>query len=296
MALPAPREDRLTAGVLLMALAVTGFTAIDTSAKWLVLAGLPALQVVFVRYLGHFLIVLMLYGPRDPSHFRSHAPARQLLRSGFLVGGTILNFLALQYLPITLTTTIFFAVPILVTLLAVPVLGEVVGLRRVIAVCCGFLGVLVVMQPWGAAWQPAMLLSLGALVCASCYFLMTRMLAGVETNATQQLWSSGLAALVILPFALTGWTWPATGADWLAFGLIGAFGAGAHIAATTAHRLADASLLAPVIYLQLFSAAAAGWLFFATLPTVWTLAGGAIIIASGLYIWRRERRLRAGRG
>ena len=81
-------------------------------------------------------------------------------------------------------------VAIVVTLLAIPVLGEKVGIRRVLAVCTGFLGVLVVMQPWGVAFNPAMLFSVAALVVAAMYFVMTRMLAGVESNATSQIWSS----------------------------------------------------------------------------------------------------------
>ncbi len=291
MAQALPREDRTAAGVLLMALAVIGFTCIDSSAKWLILAGLPALQVVFARYAGHFLFAVALYGIRDPSTFRSHAPFRQFMRSLFLLASTVFNFSALQFLPITVTTTIMFAGPIVVTLLAIPILGETVGLRRILAVCTGFFGVLVVMQPWGAEFQPAMFLSLGALTCAALYFLMTRLLAGVEANATQQLWSSGIAAITLLPFVVQGWIWP-QGSDWIAFVLIGAFGAGGHIATTTAHRWADASILAPVVYIQIFLAAFAGWLLFDTLPTIWTLAGGLIIIASGLYIWQRERGLR----
>lgn len=291
MAQALPREDKTAAGVLLMALAVVFFTCIDSTAKWLILAGLPALQVVFARYTGHFLVAVLLYGLRDPGAFRSNAPWRQLLRSLFLLGSTILNFTALQYLPITVTTTIMFAGPVVVTLLAIPILGEKVGLRRIVAVCVGFLGVIVVMQPWGAEFHPAMFLSLGSLTSAALYFLLTRLLAGVEANATQQLWSSGISAVALLPFVLTGWTWP-QGGTWVPFVVIGMFGAAGHIAATTAHRWADASILAPVIYIQIFLAAFAGWLLFDTLPTVWTLGGGAIIIASGLYIWQRERRLR----
>jgi drug/metabolite transporter (DMT)-like permease len=287
-----PREDRVTAGVALMAMAVVGFTCIDGSAKWLIFAGLPALQVVFVRYAGHFVVAVLLFGLRDPSAFRSHAPWRQAARSFFLVASTICNFKALQYLPITVTTTIFFAGPVLVTLLAIPILGERVGLRRILAVCTGFVGVVVVMQPWGAAWHPAMLLCLGALCFASMYFLMTRLLAGIEANATQQIWSSGLAAIVLMPFVLGGWTWPSGVTNWIVFGLIGAFGAGSHIAVTAAHRRADASILAPVTYLQIFMATLVGWTLFDTLPTIWTLVGGGIIVASGLYIWRRERHLR----
>lgn len=295
MSTPLPREDRTSSGVTLMALAVLFFTFIDTSAKWLILAGLPALQVVFARYLGHFVVALVLYLPQEGvSALRSNSPGRQFLRSGFLLGSTALNFTALQYLPITVTTTIMFAGPVVVTLLAIPILGERVGLRRIVAVCVGFSGVIVVMQPWGTEFHPAMLLSLGALVSASLYFVMTRMLAGIEGNATQQLWSSGLAALAILPFALEGWHWPTDLTTWAVFGIIGGFGAIGHICATIAHRWADASILAPVIYIQIFLAALAGIVVFDTWPTVWTLGGGLIIIGSGLYIWQRERRVRGG--
>jgi drug/metabolite transporter (DMT)-like permease len=289
-----PREDRAGAGVLLMALAVFFFTCIDSSAKWLMLGGIPALQVVFVRYLGHTLVAVATFAPQEGwAAFRSNAPGKQLLRSLFLLGSTTLNFSALQYLPLTVTTTIMFAGPIVVTLLAIPILGEEVGLRRILAVCAGFVGVLVVMQPWGAEFHPAMFLTLAALCMASMYFIMTRLLAGVEGNAVSQIWSSGLAAAAIFPFVVSTWTWP-QGIDWLAFVLIGGFGASGHIAATTAHRWADASILAPVVYIQLFLAAGASILLFDSWPTLWTLAGGSIIIASGLYIWQRERAVRKG--
>lgn len=287
-----PREDRTAAGVLMMALAVIGFTCIDSSAKWLMLAGLPALQVVFARYAGHLLVAVAFYGSREGrGAFVSNAPLRQFLRSGFLLGSTICNFTALKYLPITVTTTIMFAGPIVVTLLAIPILGEKVGIRRIAAVCTGFIGVILVMQPWGVSFHPAMFLTLGALVMASCYFIMTRLLAGIEGNATHQIWSSGVATLALFPFVLDGWVWP-TGDAWIAFVLIGGFGASSHVAAVTAHRWADASILAPVIYVQIFLAAIAGVLLFDTWPTVWTLGGGSIIIASGLYIWQRERAVR----
>lgn len=290
MGMSIPREDRTSAGVLTMALAVVFFTCIDTSAKWLILAGLPALQVVFARYLGHLVFAGLLYLPQEGfAAFRSNSAGKQALRSAFLATGTTLNFIALQYLPITVTTTIFFASPIVVTLLAIPLLGEKVGLRRILAVCVGFLGVAIVIQPWGTEFHPAMFLSLGSLCMASLYFVMTRMLAGVEANSTQQLWSSGLAAIVLLPFVIDGWQWPTGVTQWLVFCAIGCFGALGHICATIAHRWADASILAPVVYIQIFLAAAAGILVFATWPTYWTLTGGIIIILSGLYIWQRER-------
>ena len=74
--------------------------------------------------------------------------------------------------------------------------------------------------------------------------------------------------------------------------LIGLFGGTGHILATAAHRMADASILAPVIYIQIFLAALAGIVFFDTWPTVWTLGGGLIIVLAGVYIWHRERQKR----
>lgn len=286
----APREDKTTLGIVAMALAVGFFTLIDTSGKWLMLAGLPALQVVFCRYAGHFLVALLAYAPKEGlGVMRSNSPGKQFLRSGFLLGSTIFNFSALQYLPITVTTTIMFAGPVFVTLLSIPLLGEKVGIYRLMAVFVGFLGVIVVMQPWGTAFHPAMFLSIGALCSASLYFVMTRMLAGVESNATSQLWSSGLASAVLVPFVITSWQWPETLTGYVVLVLIGIFGAAGHILATSAHRLAEASILAPVIYIQLGLAALAGVLVFHTWPTPWTFVGGLIIIASGLFIWQRER-------
>jgi drug/metabolite transporter (DMT)-like permease len=285
----APREERTALGLLAMAGAVVFFTLIDTSAKWLVLAGHAAIQAVFARYAGHLIVSLIVFLPREGfDALRSNAPKRQALRAAFLFSGTTLNFIALKYLPITVTTTIMFAGPIVVTLLAIPVLGERVGIHRIIAVCVGFLGVVVVMQPWGAEFHPAMFLNLAALCLAACYFVMTRMLAGIESNATSQLWVSGLATICLTPFAFANWTWP-TGIDWVFFLLIGVFGASGHILVTAAHRVADASILAPVIYIQIFFATIAGIIFFDTWPTVWTLGGGLIIIAAGFYIWHRER-------
>jgi drug/metabolite transporter (DMT)-like permease len=281
-----PKVDSTALGLGLMVLTVCFFTMIDTSAKWLVTAGLPALQVVFARYAMHFILALVVFMPQGGLVlFRSQRPKVQLLRS------TILNFTALKFLPITVTTTIMFAGPIVVTLLAIPMLGEKVGRHRLLAVCVGFIGVIVVMQPWGVAFHPAMLLNIGALCLASLYFILTRKLAGVESNATSQLWSAGLATACLAPFALSGWVWPQTPVDWTFFLLIGIFGGTGHILAVAAHRRADASILAPVIYIQIVLAGVAGIVFFDTWPTVWTLGGGAIIIAAGIYIWHRERQL-----
>jgi drug/metabolite transporter (DMT)-like permease len=286
----APREEKTALGVIMMILAVLFFTCIDTSAKWLSLAGLATMQIVFCRYAVHFVLSLVVYLPTEGTEaLRSNAPLKQFFRSLFLLGSTAFNFLALQHLPISVTTTIMFAGPIVVTLVSIPLLGEKVGMHRIAAVSVGFIGVLVVMQPWGAAFDPAMIFSLVALTSASLYMVMTRMLAGVESNATSQIWSSGLAMVAVAPFALRVWVWPEGNWPYVIMIAVGVFGAVGHILATYAHRLAEASLLAPTVYSQLLFAAVAGIMVFGTWPTIWTFCGGLIIIASGLYIWQRER-------
>ena len=285
-----PREDRPTAAVLIMALAIFLFTLIDTSAKWLIIAGLPALQVVFSRYVGALLTVLIFFIPRrGMGEFRSNRPWIQVLRALALLGSTVFNFLALRYLPITLTIAMFFAVPIIVTLLSIPILGERVGLRRFLAVLTGFIGVLVIVQPWGAQFHWAVFLSIGALLSASTYFVLTRLLAGIDNNSTSQLWTNGLATLALAPIALQNAVWPENTLNMLVFLFIGFLGGVSHILATLAFRLAQASVLAPVTYVQVIYATAVGYLVFNTLPTIWTAIGTAIIIASGVYIWQRER-------
>jgi drug/metabolite transporter (DMT)-like permease len=290
MAEASPRVDRPTAAVLIMAFAIFLFTLIDTSAKWLMLAGLPAMQVVFSRYLGAFLTVLIFFIPRHGlGEFRSNRAWIQGFRAMTLLSSTVLNFIALQYLPITLTIAMFFAMPIVVTLLSIPVLGEKVGLRRFLAVLTGFIGVLVIVQPWGAQFHWAVFVSMGALFSASTYFVLTRLLAGVDNNSTSQLWTNGLATLVLVPIALQNTVWPDNTLTMLVFLFIGFLGGVSHILATLAYRFAQASVLAPVTYIQVIYATAAGYLVFNTLPTIWTAIGTAIIIASGVYIWQRER-------
>ena len=93
---------------------------------------------------------------------------------------------------------------------------------------------------------------------------------------------------------LPGWTWPSGGAAWLAFLAIGVFGWGAHQVLIIAHRYAPASTLAPISYAQMLYMIASSWLIFAQPPDGWVLGGAAIVAASGLYIWLRERALAGG--
>ncbi len=290
-----PAEDRRGFGILLMLAAFFCFTMIDTSAKWLVLTGLPPLEVAFIRYAGHLAIMLALVAPRDwRAVARTNAPVVAILRGGFLAGATILNFFSLRYLPLSVTSAIFFTVPLWICLLGGPMLGERIGPRRAAAVVIGFVGILVVTRPGLGALHWAVMLSIGASLCASLYFIQTRRLAGIDSTATQQLFAAGIGTLALAIPALLDWSWPATFWSWLSFGAIGAFGWAGHQITVIAHRMAPATTLAPFVYLQLIFMTGAGWIVFGTVPDIWVFVGATIVVASGLFIWVRERRLERG--
>jgi drug/metabolite transporter (DMT)-like permease len=285
-------RNRTLMGMLMFAAAVALFASLDTTAKWLIGSGLAALQVAFVRYAGHLLATLAVTLPKKGlGVLRSVNPRLQLLRSLCLLGSTGLNFVALGYLPLTTVTAIMFASPVIVTLLAVPLLGEKVGPMQFIAILLGFAGVLIVVSPWNAHLHWAIFLSLGSCMCTSLYFILSRMLA-TESTATQQIWASGIATLALAPLAYLQWQQPADGLVVLMMGLIGLFGASSHSLVTLAHRMADASVLAPVVYVQLLFASIAGYLVFHQVPGASTLLGALVIIAGGALLWLSGRRKR----
>lgn len=271
------------------------FVVMDTSAKWLVIGAIPALQVAFMRFLVHLGWVLAIYLPRErTSLFRSNARKLQLLRGLMLFSSTAFNFTALKYLPLPVTISIFFTGPLVVCLLSIPVLGERVGLRRAVAVCVGFVGVLVILQPWNERFDWHVLLSIAAMLCASTYFVMSRLIRGVDGNGTTQFHASLMGTLGLLPFALEVWVWPPTATHWALLILLGSFGMLGHSMVTRAHEFAEASVLAPTVYSQMLYVTFVSWFIFDTVPAASTFAGSAIIIASGLYVWWRERRLSRG--
>lgn len=276
----------------MMLMAFMLFAFMDSTAKWLVAAALPPLQVAMVRYLGHFAWTLIVYMPRHGfSVFKSNSAGLQALRALFLLTGTVLNFVALKYLPLTTTIAVFFASPLVVCLLSIPVLGETVGLRRLLAVLVGFVGVLIIVRPGFDDFDPAVFYSLGAMCGASCYFVMTRKLAGTDNNAVAQCFAAGIASLVMLPLGMGVWVWPQSDMEWLLLAALGTFGMMGHSLLTRAHLYAEASVLAPTVYSQIIFITAISWIIFDSPPDLPTTIGTLIIVGSGVYIWWRERTL-----
>ena len=287
-----PVEDRRLLGIAMMLSALFCYTVIDSCAKLMVQAGLPSMEVVFVRYAGQFILVLALFWPRERKALvRTKNLKLEVGRGLFLLGSTICNFIAVVYLPLTITSAISFTMPLILCALSIPLLGETVGWRRWLAIGVGFLGVMIIVRPGTEAFHPAVLLSFGTAIFSALYNLSTRRLAGVDTTTTQQFYASGAATLCIAPFSFGGWAWPTHPLIWVCFVVIGVFALIGHLLVTTAHRYAPASVLAPFGYLQIIFMTGASWLVFNQPPTFWLLIGAPIVMASGLYIWLRERQL-----
>lgn len=287
-----PVEDRRSLAIALMVAALACYTTIDSFAKLMVQAGLPSMEVVFIRYAAQFVLVLALFLPREG---RALTVTRNLklevARGLFLLGSTIFNFFAVAYLPLTITSAISFTMPLMLCALSIPLLGETVGWRRWLAIGIGFLGVMIIVRPGTEAFHPAVLLSFGTAVCAALYNLSTRGLAGVDSTSAQQFYSAGVATVCVLPFSLGGWVWPSDPLIWLSFVGIGVAALVGHLFVTTAHRYAPASVLAPFGYLQIFFMTGASWLIFNQPPDIWLYLGAPVVMASGFYIWLRERQL-----
>jgi len=259
------------------------FSVLDASAKW-ISGYMHPLQAAWARYVVSVVLVMVLLNPwTSPGVMRTRAPGLQGFRSVMLLLSTVLNFFALQYLQLAEAIAIIFATPLLIALLSGPLLGEWPGPRRMIAIAVGFLGVLVVMRPGFGGLHPAAAFSVIGVVCYAFYNLSTRKLASIDSSETTMVYSGAAGVILVAPAMLWFWTTPTSGLVWAVMLLMGACGGFGHWLVIKAHRLA------PFIYSQLVWMLILGWLIFGQWPDLWTLAGGLIVVSSGLYLLNRER-------
>jgi drug/metabolite transporter (DMT)-like permease len=282
-------RNRLT-GIGLISITFLCFAVLDGGAKWLV-HSLPVLMVVWLRFLVHAALTALLLAPQLMcGALRPRKPKLQFLRALFLPVMTGLNFWALQYLQLAETGSIQFSVPLIIALLAAPMLGERMDRARWAAIVVGFIGVLIIVRPGTQGFHPALLLSLITALLYALFNLLTRQLAAHDSPETTQFWSSIGATLAIMPFALATWQTPTAALQWAVLVLIGAAGGLGHYLLALAHRYAPASVLAPFLYQQIVWMMLIGYLVFGDVPDKAVVAGAAIVIASGGYLLYRERR------
>jgi drug/metabolite transporter (DMT)-like permease len=282
-------RNRLT-GIALVSLTYVIFTLLDGSAKWLV-GSVPVIVVVWLRFLTHAVFASALLFPlKGKSLIRTKHLRWHLLRGAMFCAMTGINFWALQYLQLAVTSSIFFIVPILIALMAAPMLGEKLDAGRWMAIIAGFAGVLVIVRPGSAEFHPAMVLSLVNATLYALFNLTTRHLAAYDPPETIQYLPAVFASVLLAPFAIAGWESPATAPEWAVLCLLGVLGGLGHYFLALAHRYAPATVIAPFLYQQVIYMALFGYLVFGDVPGAGVWIGAAIVIASGLYLFARERR------
>lgn len=279
-------------GILLMLGAWLFFSVVDTGAKWLAVAGIPAFQLAFMRYASHFAIsiVVIAKGGITADRFRTDHMWQVVSRSLLLVSATLSNFYALQFLPLTVVSAIIFSSPVIVCFLSIWLLKEPVGAWRWGAIILGFIGVLIVVRPFGTAFHPAMLLIIYNATALAFYSIMTRKLSGIVAVDTMQFYMGLVGSLVLLPFALWVWTPPETTWGVVVLVGLGVMGWAGHQLLTNAHRFGTANQLMPFTYSFLIYVAIWGYLMFGTIPDSGTILGAMVIMGAGLIIWKREQK------
>ncbi len=284
--------------ILLFTVSMGLFPVGDTIAK-LLTQDYPVAQVVWARYLVFLGVItlLMLRQSESRRFFRTRRPGVQILRGICMAVGAYTFVFALSYISVVDTLAILFLSPLIMVMLSIPFLGEQVGVHRWSAVIVGFLGVLIVMRPGLGVMHWAGSLALVAAATSAFQQILGRNLGSTDHPMTSVFYTA-LTGFVIAS-AVVPFDWHApTGNFWPLIGVLGLIGAVAHFGVLKALQMAPASLLSPFNYGQIFSGALTGYLVFGHLPDFWSTVGIAVIVASGLYIYWRERLLtrRASQG
>ncbi|MEZ0167356.1 DMT family transporter [Microvirga sp. TS319] len=283
----APAKDTTFAAIGLAVLSTIFFAMGDVTAK--VLTGmLPAIEVTWLRYVVFCLVVVpTVFIARGATAMQTQRLRLQIIRALAMAGSSVLFILGLGHLQMAEATAINFISPLFITALSIPLLGERVGIRRWAAAALGFLGVMLVVQPGGSAFQLAALLPIGAALSWAVAAIVTRRMISERPEATLA-WSAAVGLITLSAFVPFNWRTPAVGEIGLAV-LMGAFSTTGHWLIILAYRKAAASTVAPFSYVQLLFAGLLGFAVFGTVPGAMTLAGGVVIAASGLYTAHRER-------
>ncbi|RYX98516.1 MAG: DMT family transporter [Bradyrhizobiaceae bacterium] len=285
--------DKPLFGLLLIVCSTAFLASSDTMAKYLARSGMPPVEIAWIRFSVFVLIMLpMVLIPSGGKALRSSRPLLQVFRGLGLLGSSIFFIIGLSFLPIAEATATGFISPLFVTGLSVIFLGEKVGLRRWSATIVGLIGVLIIVRPGTAAFQPAAIFPIISALGWASALVLTRKMSGADRPITTMAYSAIVGFLVLSVFVPFYWTSPTP--TQLAIGVaIGVSSTVGHWIVVLAFRYADASVLAPFSYVQLMWVTLLGFIVFSEIPDLWTFVGAAIIIASGVYTAHRERVRRA---
>ena len=297
-----PRGARLVAawqqlspnsrGALWMIGASLGFTINAAFVKSLAGQGLDTFQIAFARALFSFAALAPFCYRAGLGVLRSKVPGLQVARSFCGSMAMICGFYAVSQLPLAEFTALTFTQPLFVVLLAVLILKEEVRWRRWLATAVGFAGVLIMVRPGAAAFDPAALVALVSVLGISLAVALVKKLPPNESHVTMLAYFCIASIAMTIGPALYFWQWPDL-FQWLLLAAVGFLGVASQAMIIRAYRAGEVSFVAPFDYLKLILAGLIGFMVFAEVPDGWTVAGAAVIVASTFYIARREAAQRA---
>ena len=294
-----PRSKRSVAvglrGVLWMLLGMSCIGIVDGVAKLLAVR-LHGIEVAWGYFVASFVCAAVYAFAKRASRasrasrarpLRSRRPWLQAGRAACLVASLSCLFVSLNYLPLAEATAINFTGPLFIVALSGPLLGERVDRGRWLAVSAGMAGALIVVQPGSAVFHWASVLPFVGAFFFALLNIVTRLLRAADSTLTTLLYTFGIGSVLMSLMLPLVWSAP-TPWECLVFAVAGVLGFAAHFSIVRSLEIADASTVAPLNYVRLVWAIGIGFVVFGDVPGPATLAGGAIIVASGLYVLYRE--------
>ena len=276
-------------GVLYILAAITILSTSDAATKWLA-PHYSVVQIIFVRAaLGVFPAAMLALIEDGRQGFIPRVPLLHIVRTLLMLGAWGFFILAIRELPLADTYTIVFGAPLFMALFSRIFLGEQVSRQRWTAVCLGFVGVLIVIHPSGAGFGTPVLFALAASLSWAVSTIVSRKLGQAERSTTILFYYMALCLIASAPFVGIQWT-PIAEEHYSVFIIMGLIGTIGHWLLTQAFRYSEVSLLAPFEYSGMIWAIIIGYWFWGDIPTPIMLAGASLIIASGIYMARHERK------
>jgi drug/metabolite transporter (DMT)-like permease len=277
-------------GVLYMVASVICFSIMDICVKWL--DYYPVGQVLFLRFFIGFIPIFFII-PRNKifTFYKTSRPGLHAFRAITGALAIIALFYGLRELPLADVVSLTFAGPIFVTVASIFFLSETVGIKRWSAVCLGFIGMLLIVQPAFIDLNYYYIAPIIFCIFFACVAISVRSLSKTEANYTIAFYFTSLCTVIgLCSVFFVDWVLP-TKIDFLIFIILGLCGSMGNLLLTQSYRLTEASLVTPIKYLSLIFAIIFGFLIWNEVPKILTLFGAILVIASSLIIFIRETQL-----
>lgn len=286
-----PAPDNLR-GAMWMVASALGFTAMTTLIKFLG-DDYPAALQTFYRQFAGFIILLPVILKMRGAAFATTRPGILIFRSAAGTVGMILSFYAFQKMPLADANALSFTRTLWLVPLAAFVVKETVGPLRIGAAVVGFIGVLIMLRP-GVGGEFAIGLPAMAMLGSSFLFALTitgmKVMTRDHSPTVLLVWSATLGLVLAIPGALFTWRWPEPADLGLlaAMGVLGTVTQGCYIKGM---QIGDAGAMAPIDYIRLVFTVVVGFALFSEIPSIWTVAGAGVVVASTLFITWREHQV-----